>query len=33
VGGNQGEQGAEIADGIFAFQLEVSGEDLAVASS
>jgi hypothetical protein len=29
VGGNQGEQGAEIADGIFAFQLEVSGEDLA----
>ena len=29
VGGDHGVQGAEIADGIFGFELEVSGEDLA----
>src|SRR2546423_659736 len=29
VSGNYGAQGAEIADGIFGFELEVSGQDLA----
>ena len=29
VGGNHGVQGAEIAEGIFGFELEVSGQDLA----
>ncbi len=29
VGGDHGVQGAEIADGIFGFELEVSGQDLA----
>ena len=29
MGGDQGVQGAEIAEGIFGFELEVSGQDLA----